>query len=139
MWLLVSDEDLERCEDFARLDFDQLEGALDDIYLGSISIETRKELVLYSAGDEHVELELNRLQVLIVVINDGLGVELGQIFGVGGNLFRVIHLLLILAQLLLDDPLEEWVALHHCLRFFRWIAQVLAFSDLDRVLGHREH
>ena len=41
MWLLVSDEDLERCEDFSRLDFDQFEGALHDIYLGSITIETR--------------------------------------------------------------------------------------------------
>ena len=63
-----------------------------------------------TAGNKHIELELQRFQVLIVVLDDRLCVEILQAF----DTEELIRRALIFTDFLLNDTLEKRVSIHQC-------------------------
>jgi len=76
---LVDDVEFEWLEHLARLDLEELESALHDVKTGRHAAKPLDLLVLEPARDNHAKLELQRLEGLVIVIDDWICVELLQL------------------------------------------------------------
>ena len=89
--------------------------------------------MLYSTRYEHVQLELHHLQILVVVLNDGLSVELLQALTAQ---FVLVVGFTLHAKLVLDDASEKWISIHELFLLFRRLSTTikLRLPDLDRIV-----